>query len=81
MSSQHSATKPYHGAAPSSATSFSLAMRQIFLPIVREVSVSYRTHKINETRKATKREISALPTVLQEDLAFDDGTIFAALRE
>ncbi|WP_156392461.1 hypothetical protein [Rhizobium sp. Root482] len=36
---------------------------------------SYRTHRIMEARKATQREISALPGNLQEDLAFEDGTV------
>jgi len=74
MSLQHSVTTPLKDAAPGSM-SLSSAMRRIFSPLVRDVRDSYRTHRIMEARKATQREISALPGNLQEDLAFEDGTV------
>jgi len=62
------------------AGGFSFAMRQMFAPLVHQISEGHHARKIAETRKATRREISHLPASLQQDLAFSDGTVIALER-
>ena len=57
------------------ADGFSFSMRQVFAPLIQQLSEGHQAHRIAQTRKATRREISHLPASLQQDLAFSDGTV------
>jgi hypothetical protein len=59
------------------AGGFSLALRQMFAPLVHQISARHHARKIADARRATQREISGLPASLQQDLAFSDGTVIA----
>ncbi len=75
MSLQHDTTTTQKNAIRLSAGDFSFAMRQMFAPLVHQVSEGHHARKVAETRKATRREIANLPASLQQDLAFSDGTV------
>lgn len=74
----------HHDTTPVDTTSvrlcaggFTFSMRQMFAPLVEQLSHGHQARKIAETRKATRREIAHLPASLQQDLAFSDGTVIA----
>jgi hypothetical protein len=75
MSLQHNTTTPRKNAVSLRAGGFTFAMRQMFAPLVHQVSEGRHARKIEETRRATQREIASLPASLQQDVAFADGTV------
>ncbi|CAN7460208.1 hypothetical protein [Pararhizobium sp. LjRoot238] len=75
MSLQHDTTTTRTNAVSLRAGGFTFAMRQMFAPLIHQVSEGRRARKIEETRRATEREIASLPASLQQDLAFADGTV------
>ncbi|MBP1857240.1 hypothetical protein [Rhizobium herbae] len=75
--SLHHDTTPQNNVIRLRAGGSSFAMRQMFAPLVHQISEGHHARKIAETRKATRREISHLPASLQQDLAFSDGTVIA----
>jgi hypothetical protein len=75
MSLHHDTTPVDKNAVSLRAGSFTFSMRQMFAPLVQQLSEGHQARKIAETRKATRREIAHLPASLQQDLAFSDGTV------
>jgi hypothetical protein len=75
MSLQHDTTKVDTNAVRLSAGGFTFSMRQVFTPLIQQLSKNHQVRKIADTRMATRREISHLPASLQQDLAFSDGTV------
>jgi hypothetical protein len=79
MSLQHDTTTQKN-AVSLRAGGFTFAMRQMFAPLVHQVSEGHHARKIKETRRATQREIAGLPASLQQDLAFADGSVIELKR-
>ena len=77
---QHYTTTTRANAVRLRAGGFTFAMLQMFAPLVHQVSKGHRARKIEETRRATQREIAGLPASLQQDLAFADGTVIELER-
>jgi hypothetical protein len=77
MSLHHDTTPVDTNSIRLRAGGFTFSMRQMFAPLVEQLSQGHQTRKIAETRKATRREIAHLPASLQQDLAFSDGTVIA----
>lgn len=77
MSLHHDTTPVDTNSVRLRARGFRFSMRQMFAPLVEQLSQGHQTRKIAETRKATRREIAHLPASLQQDLAFSDGTVIA----
>jgi len=80
MSLQHDTTTTRTNAVSLRAGGFTFAMRQMFAPLVHQFSEGHHARKIEETRRATQREIASLPASLQQDLAFADGTVIEIER-
>ena len=76
----HDTTTTRTNAVRLRAGGFTFAMRQMFAPLVHQVSEGHRARKIEETRRATQREIAGLPASLRQDLAFADGTVIEIER-
>ena len=57
------------------AGTVSFAMRRMVRPFIDQMSAARSARDLKEMRKATRREIANLPAGLQQDLAFDDGTV------
>ncbi len=77
MSLQHDTVPVDTNSVRLHAGGFTFSMRQMFAPLVQQLSEGYHAHKVAETRRATRRELSHLPASLQQDLAFSDGTVIA----
>ncbi len=77
MSLQHDTTTVDKNSIRMRAGGFTFSMRQMFAPLVQQLSEGHHSRKVAETRRATRREISHLPASLQQDLAFSDGTVIA----
>jgi hypothetical protein len=73
MSLQQDTTTTQIHAIRLNAGRFSFTMRHMLAPLIE----SHQSRRINDIRKATRREIAHLPASLQEDLAFSDGTVIA----
>ncbi|WP_421873176.1 hypothetical protein [Pararhizobium sp.] len=80
MSLQHDTTEMDKNTVRVRAGGFVFSMRQMFEPFIQQLSESHHAYQVAETRKATRREISHLPSSLQQDLAFSDGTVIPFLR-
>ncbi|MCV9960877.1 hypothetical protein OIU34_03095 [Pararhizobium sp. BT-229] len=80
MSLQHDTTTKQIDAIRLRSRGFTFAMRQMFAPLIHQANESRDARRIEETRKATRREIAGLPASLQQDLAFSDGTVIGPYR-
>jgi hypothetical protein len=75
MSLQHDTTTSRKNAVSLRAGSFTFAMRQMFAPLIRQVSERHHARRIEETRRAAEREIATLPPSLRQDLGLADGAV------
>lgn len=80
MSLPHDTTTSRKNAVSLRAGSFTFAMRQMFAPLIRQVSERHHARKIEETRCATEREIATLPASLRHDLGLADGAVIERER-
>lgn len=75
MSLQHDTATVDTNSIRLRAGGFTFAMRQMFAPLMQQLSDELHARKVAERRRATRREIAHLPASLQQDLAFSDGTV------
>ncbi len=73
MSLQHDTAPIHSNAAPMHASGMSSAVHSLLAPLLN----GHHRYRIAQIRKATTREIRHLPSSLQQDLAFADGTVIA----
>ncbi|HTO32449.1 MAG TPA: hypothetical protein VL202_14930 [Pararhizobium sp.] len=71
MSLQHDTAPTCSHAAKMHTSGVSSAVQSLLAPLIE----GHHRYRIAQIRKATTREIRHLPSSLQQDLAFADGTV------
>jgi hypothetical protein len=80
MSLQHDTTTSRKNAVSLRAGGFTFAMRQMFAPLIHQVSEGHHARKIAQARRATEREIATLPANLRRDLGLTDMAVIERER-
>ena len=79
MSLQHDTTTSRKNAVSLRAGGFTFA-RQMFAPLIHQVSEGHHARKIAQARRATEREIATLPANLRRDLGLADTAVIERER-